>query len=191
MNSLWFEWLTTFSAPFSQRSTAYPLERRVVNVSSTAASKNSGWVSPFFLRSVRTCTEYASIPLRSAIVRVSPSNYFQKRLGRWKGRGDLVLIQKPSMYPRYVNISWWVGVVDAGFKVKQSLLSPWSFLLFGVLIKSGKQSDSNSSQALVSASLKGPPTSMLPSPASRTSHAWASVPFILKPSLWDAFRLLA
>jgi len=70
--------------------------------------------------SVSTCDEYASMLSRSAKLRSSPSNSFQKVGARLNGMGDLDRIANAMKAPMKRYISRQAGLVAVGLKMKQS-----------------------------------------------------------------------
>lgn len=183
MYSLRFSFVTLNDLPPVLSSTSVPLESLVTkNSSTTVLNSLSESFKLCFFKSSTIYHEYVSKPLRSWIVGVSLMTCFQNTGGKCSGSGAKVLIAKPIKHPKNLNISKWVGLFEAGFGIKVSLFSPWLFLLFTVLIKRGKFSDSISSHMFVMASLNGPPASILPSPKNLVFQVLLSVPFYLKHS---------
>jgi hypothetical protein len=126
----------------------------------------------YFFKSSMIYHVYVSIPLRSPTVHGSPRTNFQNIGGKWSGIALNDLIALPNRYPTNLNISRWVGVELAGLGTKQSLFSPWLFLLFTDLIINGRDVPSISPHRFVRVSLYGPPASIEPSPINLAENAF-------------------
>ena len=111
---------------------------------------------------------------RSPIVIRWSRSCFQTVGAKLKGIGDFVRALKAMKPPRSLYIFRWVGLVDAGFKMKHSRLRPCSLELLGDFINKGRPPPSSSSTMLINDSRNGPPASIEPSPRNFIMYALSS-----------------